>query len=171
MSKIKKPMLKEKDVPRNDEYYTPTNAVRIIAPYIPKDAVIWECTDYGSSKITEHFRELGHKVINTHLKDDKNFLNYEPEEHYDIIITNPPYSIKDDFLKRAYELGKPFAFLLPLESLGGQKRVKMYIENSIEILVPHKRVQFVRGGNAWFPTGWFCWNILPEKLIFCELED
>ena len=33
---------------------------------------------------------------------------------FDCIITNPPFSLKQEFLQRCYELGKPFALLLPL---------------------------------------------------------
>ena len=39
--------------------------------------------------------------------EGKNFFFYEPEEHYDVIISNPPFSQKDDVLKRLYELDKP----------------------------------------------------------------
>lgn len=52
-----------------------------------------------------------------------NFFEYEPQ-HYDLIITNPPYSFKDQFLKRAFELDKPFMMLLPITTLEGKSEAK-----------------------------------------------
>jgi hypothetical protein len=51
----------------------------------------------------------------------KNFLN--DDQQYDYIITNPPFSIAQDFIKQAKKLAKvKFAFLLPLSYLHGKKR-------------------------------------------------
>ena len=92
----------------------------------------------------------------------------------DIIITNPPYSNKDDFLERAYILGKPFAFLLPIESLGAKRRGLLYKEYGIQLIIPHERINFIVPSgkkSAWFPTAWFCWQLnLPRDLMFVELE-
>ena len=74
---------------------------------------IWECTAIKESRIVKVLRDAGYNVITTHIKDGQDFFKYEPE-NYDMIITNPPYSLKDKFLKRAYDLKKPFMFLLPL---------------------------------------------------------
>ena len=98
----------------NDEFYTPAIAVEMILPYIPKNITrIWECTAVKESKIVEVLREIGYSVIATHINDGYDFLSFEPAD-YDILISNPPYSIKDKFIKRAFELGKPFMFLLPV---------------------------------------------------------
>ena len=51
--------------------------------------------------------EEGFKVIHSHIDEGKNFFFYEPECEYDIIISNPPFSQKDNVLKRLYELNKP----------------------------------------------------------------
>ena len=65
------------------------------------------------------YEEAGYKVIRSHIDEGKNFFYYEPEEHYDVIISNPPFSCKDDVLKRLYELDKPYAMLLPIPALQG----------------------------------------------------
>lgn len=167
---MKKALVNYIQNPKNDEYYTPTYGIIPLAEFIPIDKIIWECTDYGESKITSFFRDRGNKVITTSIKDNENFLQHVPKEEYDIIITNPPYSIKDEFLKRAYELKKPFAFLLPLESLGGKGRFELYSNYGLEILVVNERIEFKKDGQVWFPTGWFCHNILPEKLVFRKID-
>lgn len=84
-----------------------------------KDSLtIWCPFDLNFSKYVEVLSTIPNvKVINTHIDTGENFFYYEPEEDYDIIISNPPFSCKDDILKRLYELDKPYAMLLPVPSL------------------------------------------------------
>ena len=86
-----------------------------------------------------------------------------------MIITNPPYSLKDEFLKKCYEWKKPFALLLPITALEGKVRGEMYRENGIEVLVLDGRVEFMEKSGNWFNTSWFCHNVLPKELIFKKL--
>lgn len=151
-----------------DDIYTPKYAVEPLLKYIPKNIVIWECTNFGKSKITEALKKHGCKVIST--DKEENFFEYELNENYDMIITNPPYSLKDEFLERCYELGKPFCLLLPITSLEGKKRGRMFRSFGIEILVYDSRVEFLKAGNIWFNVSWFCHNVLPSQLIFTKLE-
>ena len=155
---------------KNDEFYTPDEAIYPLLPYLPKDKIYWECTDFGSSNITKILKENGYKVIGTHKKFGFDFLKDEPNFDYDIIITNPPYSIKNDFLIRAYELNKPFCFLLPITALEGRVRGELFRNFGIEVLVLDKRINFMPNNkNVWFNTSWFCWQVLPEKLMFVKV--
>ena len=102
-------------------------------------------------------------------KPKADFLNgYSPA--HDVIITNPPFSIRDDFLRKAYGLGKPFAFLLPLETLAGISRRPLFADNGIQLLIPDRRIDYIRADGktsaCHFPTAWFCWHLLPQPLIF-----
>ena len=74
---------------------------------------------------TKHSFGGGYRVVRSHIDEGKDFFKYEPEE-WDILISNPPYSIKDAIIKRVYELNKPFALLLPLNSLQGKQRYKYF---------------------------------------------
>ena len=90
-----------------DELYTLKEAVACILPFIPKNVkTIWECTAIDQSEITKVLRENGYKVVTSHINNGLDFFDFEPKE-YDMIITNPPYSLKDAFLQRAFELNKP----------------------------------------------------------------
>ena len=86
----------------NDELYTPEYAIKPLLKYLPDPCVVWECTDYGESNITKVLRENGFIVISTN-KEHLDFLKDTPHFHFDMIITNPPYSLKDEFLKKCYE--------------------------------------------------------------------
>ena len=106
-----------------DEVFTPFYAVEPLLKYVPKDKVIWMPFDEEWSAYYQLFTKNGYKCIRSSLAEGQDFFTYEPEEHYDIIISNPPFSKKDEVLKRLDELGKPFMILLPTNSLQGQKRL------------------------------------------------
>jgi hypothetical protein len=158
----------------NDEYYTPVEAVEMILPFIPKYVkTIWECTAIKEIRIVEVLRFNGYHVIPTHINGGFDFFSYEPD-NYDITITNPAYSIKDKFLKRAFDLKKPFMFLLPITTLEGLKRGKMFRENGIQLLIPDIRFSFTdgKGTGAWFQTSWFTHGLnLKNDLNFISLKD
>lgn len=105
----------------NDELYTPSYAVEPLVKYLPKGKTIWECTDFGESQITKVLKDNGYNVVSTHKKDF-DFLKDSPDFEWDMIVTNPPYTLKDEFLERAYSYNKPFAMLLPITALEGVKR-------------------------------------------------
>lgn|SRR3972149_6865733 len=153
-----------------DECYTPEIAIRPLLPYLKKEWLIWDCA-FGSGRLAEHLKKFGFSVIG----DSSNFLEQQGAEEVDCIITNPPYSIKDKFLEHAFEIGKPFALLLPLTTLEGIKRGKMFKDNGIQIIIPNRRINFeIPSGkkSSWFATAWFCWKLnLPKDLMFVELNS
>ncbi len=154
----------------NDEFYTPLYAIDPLLKYIPKNIIIWEPTDYGQSNITKALVNHGCKVISTHINDDIDFLSYTPTFNYDMIITNPPYTLKDEFINKCYELNKPFALLLPLTALEGITRGKLFRKYGVDLMVLDKRVEFIKNKTNWFNTSWFTYKILPKNLIFEELK-
>ena len=143
----------------SDELYSPSSILDIIQPYIKQDMTIYECA-VGTGKIKEYFEKKSYKVIST---DD--FFN-DNTNNFDIIITNP-YSLKDKFLEKCYQLQKPFALLLPITALEGQKRQHLYRKYGLQILFPNKRTDFNGKGNVWFYTAWFTYKLnLPRILNF-----
>lgn len=162
----------------SDEVYTPEYAVKPLIKYLQQfnsNAVIWCPFDLEFSKYYQIFTNAGFKVIRSHIDEGKNFFYYEPEEHYDIIISNPPFSIKDDVLKRLDELGKPYAMLLPIPTLQGQSRFP-YLAN-IQYLGFDKRINYYKNkemtqtqNGVSFGSCYLCKNFLPRDLIIEELE-
>lgn len=167
--------LKAKTDKASDEVYTPAYAVKPILKYIKQDGIVWCSFDTEESEYVKLIREAGHKVIASHIDEDKNFFFYEPEEHYDCIISNPPFSIKDEVLARLYELNKPYAMLLPIPTLQGQKRFE-YIKDC-QALIFDKRINYyttparneIQKGVS-FGSFYLCRNFLPKDLIFEELD-
>ncbi len=153
-----------------DEVYTPDYAITPILKYIQKDKVIWCPFDNENSNYVKVFKENGYNVIYSHINDEKDFFTYIPEK-FDIIVSNPPFSIKTKILKRCYEIGKPFALLLPITALEGIERGKLFREYGIQLLVFNKRIEFInrKGSGVWFNSSYFCYKLLPRDVIFEEL--
>lgn len=173
---INKGYLTAKTDKASDEVYTPDYAVRPLLKYLEgyynkPTYTIWCPFDKEDSEFVRIFREEGYKVIATHIDNGQNFFYYEPEEHYDFIISNPPFSIKDDVLKRLYELKKPYAMLLPIPTLQGQKRFP-YIKDC-QALIFDKRINYFKNKETKeimkgvsFGSFYLCYDFLPEDLIF-----
>jgi len=158
----------------NNELYTPWYAVDPIIKYLPKDKIIWCPFDEEWSVFPRKLKEEGFNIVRSSLKEGQDFFTYEPED-WDLIISNPPFSMKDRVLKRLYEFDKPFAILLPLNSLQGMMRFD-YFKQGVQMLTFDKRIGFHINKNfetceSWssFATAYFCKDVLPNDLIIEKL--
>lgn len=160
----------------SNENYTPYYAVDPILKYIDKAKTVWCPFDEVWSAYYNSFRDAGFNVIRSSLQDGQDFFEYEPER-WDIIVSNPPFNIKDKILKRLNDLGKPFAILLPLNSLQGTARYEWCFKNGIQILSFDNRVWFHNANSmdkyvkgTPFASAYFCRNVLPKDLIVEKLN-
>jgi hypothetical protein len=154
---------------RSDEFGTPKECFNILKPFLKEKCIIWECA-WGKGSLAKHMEEEGFIVVG----ENRDFL-ISDELDCSYIITNPPYSLKEEFLKRAYEIGKPFALLMPLTALEGKKRGALYKRYGIQLIIPNKRFNFEtpsgKGSGSWFATAWFCFGLnLPKDLNFVEVN-
>ena len=162
----------------NDEFYTPLYAIEPIKKYIKiRGASIWCPFDTKDSLFV---KELGktNKVIVTHIKDGYDFFNYEPSEHYDYIISNPPYSCKGEVFERLFKLDKPFAMLVGVVGIfESQKRFEMFRDNEFEIMYFNKRISYFKNYedqkpslNPPFGSVYICHRMLPKTIMFEEVN-
>jgi hypothetical protein len=168
---MKQAMIDHTQKPTFDHFNTPEYAVKPLLTYINPAWTVWEPTDTtGKSKITSVLRKHGTTVISTGKKKF-DFLHDEPDFAFDCIVTNPPYSLKDEFIMSCMAHGKPWALLLPLTALEGVCRGAMFRDmgKKLGVLVLDRRVEYT-GGSVWFNTSWFCYGLLPRQLIFTELQ-
>ena len=159
----------------NNELYTPIYAVDPILKYIPKDKIIWCPFDEEWSAFYRRLKEEGYNVVRSSLKDGQDFFTYEPDK-WDMIVSNPPFSSKDKVLERLYSFKKPFAILLPLNSLQGKTRFKFFTQG-IQLLSFDSRISFHKPDSmdivikgSPFATAYFCKDLLPRDLIVEELK-
>jgi hypothetical protein len=159
----------------SDHFQTPPLALKALLPFIPANVhTIWEPA-CGLGNLVRQLRNAGYAVQGSDIIFDQDFMTYEAPA-YDLIVTNPPYSLKNEFFSRAYELGKPFAYLLPYTALETESRQKLFRTHGLELILFNKRINFDtpsgEGSGAWFPTGWFTWGMhLPQQLTFVDLDN
>lgn len=177
---INKGYLTAKTDKESDEVYTPDYAIKPIIKYLDNfcnktQYTVWCPFDEVDSAYVRLLKQEGYKVIYSHIDNGQNFFTFEPEEDYDFIVSNPPFSIKDQILKRLRELNKPFAILLPLPALQGQKRFE-YLQGC-QALIFDKRIDFFKNKETKetlkgvsFASIYVCKDILPNDLIFEKLE-
>lgn len=186
----------------SDETLTLRYAVEPIVKYLKEKAykkILCPFSLYHS-KYVEVLRENEFEVI--YNDGEMDFFNLTKEDmkqwNIDCIVDNPPYSIKDEVIKRLYELEVPFAVLLPQNSLQGKFRTALYVKYGLEYLGFDSRICFYTkskniyytpqtkdfqkeydwkpddfikvGESVSFATGYFCHKVLPEGLIFEKLE-
>ena len=154
----------------SDDLFTPKLAVEILKPYIDPKWKIWEPAAPSDGRNSIMVDELG--AVQT-MED---FFEYEHPD-YDVQVTNPPYSVKDKWIKRCFELDKPFALLIPTTSLEGVRRVSMWKDKDIQLIIPNRRFHFrlpdeevVKETGGWYHTSWFTHKFnLPQQINFVEI--
>lgn len=161
----------------NDEFYTPKYAVFPILEYLNPASVVWCPFDTIESNFVLILEAHGHRVIMGHIDEGRDFFEYEPDD-YDYIISNPPYSMKNEVLTRLYDLKKPFAMLLGIVGVFESKvRTQLFRNNRVEVLYLTTRVQYMDTLGAEkttksppFQSAYVCSNILPEQIMFADMD-
>lgn len=154
-----------------DRFQTPEYALSPLWDFIPRHWVVWECAQ-GNGNIVTAFRKRGYQVVGTDILTGTNFFNHRPDS-FDCVVTNPPYSIKTQWLMRCYQLGRPFALLMPITSFE-QRNCEMFSKYGIEILMPIQRINFEtptgEGSGSWFKTVWFTHGLnIGRDITYCRL--
>ena len=142
-----------------DDFQSPPEVLDCLIPYLPKDDIIWEPA-CGQKLLVKKLAQAGYWTIGTDILHGQDFFTYEPGFPFELIVTNPPYSLKNEFLERCYDLGKPFALLMPINALDTCKRQRLYKQYGLEMLVLSSQVTFhnTAGKAARFVCAWFCYN-------------
>jgi hypothetical protein len=162
---------------QNDEFYTPEYAIKPILKYIRKGATVWCPFDTESSMFVKLLVEYGCLVIHSHIDDKKDFFTYEPDS-YDIIVSNPPYSLKAEVFDRLFKLNRPFAMLVGVVGLfESQKRFNIFSEHEFEIMYMDKRISYFTDYseqkpslNPPFSSVYVCHKLLPKQIVFERVE-
>ena len=157
----------------SDDFQTPPKALKTLIPYLRKEWLIWECAQ-GEGFLVEALIEKGYNTIGTDILTGQDFLTWYPD-NFDCIVTNPPFSLKQQFLERAYSLKKPFAFLLPLTTLETSKRLYLFAKYGVEIIFLNERINFVtqnkKQSKTWFSSAWFTNGLeIGKELVFPAIE-
>ena len=171
---------KEVDISPNEFYSTHPKSVQTFLDYftLPKGAIIWECA-CGKGNISKVLIENGYDVISTDIIDrgyitpeytEKDFFDIELiPQNVKTIMTNPPYSLAEKFVRHAMKILPKHGWLvlyLKLTFLEGKKRYKLFEEFPPEWVMIHSSRQACdKYGAEDFPnTGAvaYAWYIWPK---------
>ena len=159
---------------KHDDYMTPKSAWENIKQYIPK-VEIWEAF-YGDGESGKYLTELGFNTIH----EDIDFFENDKGE---IIVSNIPFSMSKEVLERLVELNKPFILIMPSSKINTQYFRKLFsnIDDPIQIIIPRKRIQFVKTVNGKVPENYksccnfdcfyYCWKMnLPRDIVWLDCD-
>lgn len=150
-----------------DDFQSPAAILDPLLPYLNPTWIVWECCA-GEGNLVKKLTQEGFWTIGTDILHGQDFFTYEPGFPFELILTNPPFTLKNQFLERCYALGKPFALLMPIHALDTYQRQRLYKQHGLEILMLPSQVTFhnTAGKAARFVCAWFCRGILPQQLKF-----
>lgn len=155
--------------------YTPKYAVIPLLKYINPDWIVWCPFDKEESEFVKEISKTN-KVIYSHIEYGQDFYTYEPNEHWDCIISNPPFSNKRQIFERALSFNKPMALLMSNTWLNDKYSKWVFYEakRDMQLLMFDKRIKFIdTEGNVenkiTFSSSFYCSDFLPRDIIIKEL--
>lgn len=167
----KKSLKPPKAAGRSNHFQTPDWPIDTILRYVPKHWKIWDPAS-GKGNIVARCRAAGYDAEGSDILAGFDFLSpLFPFADYDFHLTNPPYSLKDKWLERCFEIGKPFALLMPITALGEGGRFRLFRKHGVSLVMLPERVNYEtpsgEGAGAWFYSAWFCHGLeLPAQITF-----
>lgn len=133
---------------KNDECETLDHGVRPIIKYIHKDWTVWCPFDTQDSEFVKQISQNGNRVIASHISNGQDFFNYEPDEHWDCIVSNPPFTNKRGIFERALSFGKPFALIMSNTWLNDSAPKQLFKDKDLQLLMFEERMKFKTGGGS-----------------------
>ena len=111
---------------QSDFYPTPPDVTVALMRFLnlPRTTSVWEPAT-GEGDMAGVLQTYFETVYTTDILDGTDFLKSSIDAA-DWIITNPPFSLAEAFIRRAAELGKPFAFLLKSQYWNATCRRKLF---------------------------------------------
>lgn len=156
---------------KSDFYPTPPEATIALMNFLdlPKRTVIWEPA-CGEGHMSSVMRKMGYSVVESDIQRGDDFLTTELRE-CDWIITNPPFSLSEQFIRRCHEHHRPFAMLLKSQYWHAKKRLKLFEETKPSYILPLTwRPDFCFGqrgsGSPLMDVMWVVWDY-DWKIMGC----
>jgi hypothetical protein len=151
---------------KSDFYQTPLSMTRQLLEVEKFIEPILEPAS-GKQAIVKVLKESFSNVIFYDI--ETNFFN--EKKKYASIITNPPFSLAGEFIKKAKETADKIAMLLPLSYLHGQKRFEEKIFQNLKCIYVFTRYPMLTDDireDGKYTTGmqvyaWFIWEINYNK--------
>lgn len=157
---------------KHDDYMSPKYAWENIQHFIPKDKIIWEAF-YGDGKSGNYLREMGFNVFHEPI----DFFTEEPL-HWDLIVSNPPFSKSKEIMHKLLDYDKPFILIMPSSKIN-TSYIREWKDKHLQIIIPRKRIQFIKLVDGKTPENcknacnfdcfYYCYKMnLPSDIVWLD---
>ena len=160
---------------KDDLYETPAQATEALLRVEKLPRYIWEPA-CGRGAISSVLVEAGHSVVSTDLVDygygvpGIDFLmEWEKPSHVDAIVTNPPYKLADQFVRKSLELVPTVYMLLRWAYAEGVGRSDIIDQHLSRVWLGRERLPMMHRDDwdgkkisaAAMPFAWFVFEQKP----------
>lgn len=161
-----------------DFYPTPDEVTIALMNYLqlPKGTRIWEPA-CGDGQIVQLLNRLGYwDVIGTDILEGEDFLTAPLPPKTGFILTNPPFSLAEEFIRRGWQHRVPFALLLKNQFWNAKKRYPLFLNCQPTVILPLTwRPDFLfktRGkGSPLMDVIWCVWtDFFPHITRYVPIE-
>ena len=149
-----------------DSYQTPEWCTEALIPHLSNlpDKIIWEPAA-GDGQMARVLKRHAKEVIATDINTGTDFLTHRGFA-CDGILSNPPYSLAQEFIEHALHLTKPnggFAAMLlrcDFDHAASRRGLFQACPAYSKKLVLTKRIRWIEGstGSPSFNHAWFVWD-------------
>ena len=151
-----------------DFYPTPPDVTHALMKFlhISPAELVWEPA-CGNGAMAEVIFEYGHDMITTDLRETgygQGGIDFLREyRNCDAIITNPPFSISEEFIRHALKQARIVAMLLKSQYWHAAKRKTLFQEYPPAFVLPLTwRPDFMGGERGGAPTMEVAWTVWIE---------
>lgn len=148
-----------------DDYTTPQEVFNDIKSFKPQGCIKIYDPFYNDGKSKEYLQKTFSDCEIIH--ENKDAFSWLPD--FDIIITNPPFSLKNKILIWLMEIDKPFIILLPINQICNKSYRNLKNFDKIQYVIPNGRYNFEVDGKKlksnWFNCLWYCYKCSLSKDI------
>lgn len=147
--KTKTPQPKNDTSGRNN-FQTPLYTLDLIIPYIQQKTKLILEPAAGQMRLVDYLRKKYEYRVTAQdlypVREDcflGDFLEFGRRDIGDIdcIITNPPFSLKFEFITKCLELGVPFALLIPFDMCGFLH--DKFKNDGLGAIIPNRRIDYL----------------------------
>ena len=159
-----------------DFYPTPAECTVALLDFLESKQAkinrVWECAA-GNGAIANVLESRLVDTVQTDIISGTDFLYADLPDGVDWIITNPPFSLAEQFIRRAACFNVPFAFLLKSQFWHSGKRYSLFMERRPRFVLPLTwRPDFTGQGSSLMDVLWCVWDadISRQETIYIPLK-
>lgn len=154
----------------HDFFPTPPGVTRAFVEACPLPDGLWCEPAVGDGAIisavgareawaTFDIRDVPAPALSSYHEPCSDFLQLDETLRFDVIITNPPFSLAEEFVRKALKHADHVVMLLRLAFLESRRRELFHADHPSDVYVLSRRPSFMaNGATDSCAYGWFVWG-------------